>query len=220
MNKINKTEKKDKYFYLGVLLIILVSLNLYLHLSYWFNWVEVLWFCDIGAIIAGIGLIKKNKKIISGILVLALPGQFLWILDFILEIIFNSGFGRTSWIMSVPLEIFIMSTILHAVLIPITFYATYKLGFSKKSFLFSIVFILILMPVSFLISDIHTNLNCINYPCDIHIDTLIESDFEWFGTLKYVIYEIVIDIVYISISYLSFLIIFNKIKIFKNRKVN
>ncbi|MCP4274068.1 MAG: hypothetical protein GY781_19270 [Gammaproteobacteria bacterium] len=120
---------------------------------------------------------------------MAVPGQFLWIVDFILEIFIGSGLGRTAWIVDAPLEVFVMTTVLHAVTIPLTFYGIYILGFSKKSYKFSMIFIIIIESFSYLISDMETNLNCIKYSCDLDYLQFDPQDLEWFGTVYYFIYS-------------------------------
>ncbi len=153
---------------LGCGLIVLVAINLFSHVEKWNDWGEILWFCNFATIVLGVSLILKKIVFINSVLIAAIPAQILWILDFFLNL-FGTGLGRTSWLFEdAGLFVFILSTIFHAALIPISLYATLKIGFYKKSYIYSvIVFDFVMMSLSYFFTDFRENRNCIFYPCDI-----------------------------------------------------
>lgn len=205
-NIINKIDQKSNWILtiLGYILIIVVFLNIILHISYWSDIRELLWFCNIASLIAGIGLIIKRTELITPIFISAIPAQFFWILDFFLNI-FGIGFGRTQWLfVETNLIIFSISVILHLILIPFSLYGVYKLGFAKKCFLYGgFIFPIFLIQLTFFLSDPLENRNCVFYPCDLNytsIDDLNEHTF--YNTWLYAVYNSIFWFFIWSISYL------------------
>lgn len=54
---------------------------------------DIFWFCNIIAIILGVGILIKSKKAVTLALVTCIPSQFMWLFNFFLEI-FLDGFGQ------------------------------------------------------------------------------------------------------------------------------
>jgi hypothetical protein len=58
--------------------------------------------------------------------------------------------------------------LLHLILIPIAFYGTYMLGFSKKSFLFMVfIYGVLLVPATYFLTYSGTNTNCVFRTCGL-----------------------------------------------------
>lgn len=154
--------------FLGYFLILVVFLNLVLHLRIWGEWQELFWFCNGGALVAGYALIRKNRVLISTVFATALPAQFLWIADFFLTLL-NAGMGRTEWLFTEStVPVFIISVLLHGVLIPISGYGVYKLGFYRYGAILGLfVFGYALLILTYLLTDPIENRNCVFYPCDL-----------------------------------------------------
>ena len=161
MNKV----KLDRYFFLGVFVLASVIANQWVNFVRWHDPFEILWFCDMTALILGIGLILKNKSAATLTLVMAIPAQFLWIVDFFLEA-FGVGMGRTAELWNYGQTVFWFSVNLHAILIPISLYAVWKLGFEKRILKPVLLYTYFLLTITYLTSQPVTNRNCVFYDCD------------------------------------------------------
>jgi hypothetical protein len=127
--------------------------------------ISFLWFCTIAALILAVALYLQNRIWMSAILVLAIPAQFLWISDFFLHI-FGIGLGRTAQLFDFGTDIFLTSLNLHIILIPIALFATWKYGFEFRSFWYGFLFFVLLLCLSFVLTDPLDNVNCVFYSCD------------------------------------------------------
>ncbi len=161
-----KRIKFDRFFFLGLFVLGSVFANQYVNFVRWHNPTEILWFCDMTAVILGTGLILRNRIMITLALVMAIPAQARWILDFFLEAV-GSGAGRTAMLFSYGLTVFWLSVNLHAIVIPISFYGVWKLGFARKALLPILIYGFILLTVSFLFTNPIENINCVFYSCDV-----------------------------------------------------
>jgi len=175
--------KFDRFTILGIFVLLSVGLNQYENFIRWQDPFEILWFCDMTAVILGIGLIFKSKSAATLTLVMAVPAQFLWIIDFFLEA-FGVGLGRTEELWEYGQVVFWLSVNLHAILIPISFYAVWKLGFEKKILKYVLLYALLLLVATYLTADPSYNRNCVYYGCD-------EKD-PGGGYLHYFIFEFLI----------------------------
>jgi len=176
--------KKNKNFkivkWLGVYVLVSVLLNVAENIYSYGDFAEILWFCDYIAVFLAVGLLINNKDLVSTVLVLAFPAQFWWIIDFFLEFA-GLGLGRTASLMNFSWLDFILSVNLHAVLIPISAYGVYKLGFSNRSLVLAWLMVLTLLPMTFIMTDIDDNINCVFFGCDaVH-----DGDFEKKHFLQY-----------------------------------
>jgi len=165
-------------------------------------------------IVAAIGFIFKKRVLINIVLIASFVAQSRWILDFILQFL-GMGMGRNEWIVYGDTFLIILSIIMHSVVIPICFYGTYKLGFDKKSLKYSILlFSVVLLIISFLVTESNQNINCISYPCDLNYNEdfdIIENSGFYF-TYKYLIYNVVFWSFFIYLSYLLMNYLFMKVK--------
>jgi purine-cytosine permease-like protein len=89
----------------------------------------------------------------------------LWIVDFFLEL-YGDGMGRTAQQWSYGDVVFWFSVNLHAILIPISFYAVWKLGFDKKVLSYVLSYAFLLLVVTYLTTEPVENRNCVFYGCD------------------------------------------------------
>lgn len=160
-----KNIKFDRFFFLGLFVLGSVFANQYVNFVRWQNPAEILWFCDITAVILGIGLILRNRIMVTLALVMAIPAQFRWILDFFLEAV-GLGAGRTAALFSYGLSVFWLSVNLHAIMIPISFYGVWKLGFARNALPAILGYGFILLTATYLFTDPQENINCVFYACD------------------------------------------------------
>lgn len=170
MNPLSQREKTTLNF-LGIFLLAMVALNMLYHWKIWYEWQEILWYCNVAGIVCGSAILLQSQKLISAVLLTAIPAQSLWIIDFFLDLS-GHGMGRSqNMFEGSGTAIFMISTILHGSLIPVSLYATSKLGYSKRAFFYGLtIFILILLPLTFLEGDFSENRNCVFYPCDLDFD--------------------------------------------------
>lgn len=161
----NSKIKFDRYTALGIFVLVSVILNQYVNFVKYWDPLEILWFCDTTAFILGIGLILKNRTMITLTLVSTIPAQFMWIVDFFMEAA-GQGAGRTSELYTFGPVVFWLSVNLHAILIPISFYATWKLGFDKKALPWILIYIFFLLNSTYFFTPISENRNCVFHGCD------------------------------------------------------
>lgn len=161
-----KKIKFDKLFFLGLFVLGSVFANQYVNFVRWHDPLEILWFCDMTAIILGVGLILRNKTMTTLALMMAMPAQFRWILDFFLEML-GGGAGRTAHLFTFGPRVFWLSVNLHSIVIPIALFGTWKLGFAKKALMPILIYGFVLLTVTFLFTSPEENRNCVFYACDI-----------------------------------------------------
>mgnify|MGYP001587131924 CR=1 FL=1 len=199
--------KFDKFFFLGLYVLLSVVINQWINFSLFSSFPEnsfgeILWFCDFTGIILGIGLILKNIKLTTLTFVMAVPAQFLWIVDFFMEV-FGSGLGRTTVLWSYGPLVFWASVNLHLILIPFSFYGVWKLGFFKKALKSILIYIFLLLAFSFIFTLPNENINCVFYSCD--------GEDPGAGYLEYfILHSLFFWSVIAIISFYSFKLIFQK----------
>lgn len=184
-----------------------VVLNIVIHIIFEDgDFEEVVWFCNVSAFCLTYGLLVRKTPLINAILAIAIPTQFFWIGDFILEL-FGKGMGRTDWLFetsTLSLTV-VLSVLLHGFTIPVSLWATLKLGFSEKAYAWMQPFCFIMLPVSYYFTNPIGNRNCVFYPCDLSYGrdyfTIIHGNYM---TLHYFIN---IMFMWIGICTLSFLIL-------------
>ena len=142
--------------------------------------INIFWFCNFATLVFIIGVIFKIKEIPFAVLAAAVPAQFFWIVDFLIEL-FGQGMGRTTHLFELDIALFGLSVALHAMLIPVSLWASFKFGFYKRSiFITIVIFIFFLLGFTYFISDDMNNLNCMKYPCDLSLeedtDTIMNND--------------------------------------------
>ena len=157
--------KFDKFFFLGLFVVGSVLANQYVNFVRWQDPTEMLWFCDFTAVSLGLGLIFRNKIMVTLAFTMAVPAQFRWILDFLLEQI-GMGAGRTAELAGYGSTVFWLSVNLHTIVIPISFFGVWKLGFSKKALIPILVYGFVLLTATFLLTVPEENINCVFYACD------------------------------------------------------
>jgi hypothetical protein len=157
--------KLDRYTFLGSFVLLSVIANQYVNFIRYNDPFEVLWFCDMTAVILGIGLIMKSRAAATLTLVMAIPAQFLWIVDFFLEAA-GGGMGRTQELWAYGQWVFWLSVNLHGILIPISFYGVWKLGFERKVLKAVLLYAFFLLALTYITAEPPNNRNCVYFDCD------------------------------------------------------
>lgn len=130
---------------------------------------KALWFCYIGLIIMSIAIYKRNSFWLNIQLNLLTISTFLWTIDFIIFII--SG----HFIIGVSTPFFTTETFIekiisieHFIIIPLGFYALYKLKINLKTnkiLLATTIQIILIFILTKFISPPSLNINCVTYTC-------------------------------------------------------
>ncbi|MCH8519191.1 MAG: hypothetical protein LAT82_00360 [Nanoarchaeota archaeon] len=175
--------------FLALFLISIVLYKIWFNISVYDYYYVIFWFCNISALLLGISILLKFKPIIGAVSISVVPAQFLWVIDFILFYFFGFGFGRTSDLADYSMFEFYLSVLFHLILIPISIYTVYKFGLSRKSYLYSvIIFITLLLPLTYFITPESYNINCVFYQCDLSYEDYFYSDKNLYeGTIIYLI---------------------------------
>lgn len=200
---------------LAIILLIIVSINVVYHAIELEDFGEILWYCNISAFILCAGIFLKNSMLINTVLISGIVSQFSWILDFILTLI-GEGSGRTEWIFEYGYFVLILSTLLHAFVIPLSFYGSIIYGYSTKSILPTIIFFGLMLFLTYFFTDISENRNCIFYPCDMsfseYSDIMSVGIKNNYNTLLYTVSEILGWMLLTTTNSIVLYFIFKKLK--------
>jgi len=198
----------------AITLVFVVLTNLAMHVAAWNMWSEALWYCDIAGLILGFAILTKNNFLSSSILAATIPVQSFWIIDFVLEL-FGHGYGRTAYMFEGMLQwnMLVFPVLLHASIIPLAALAVYLYGYNKRSIIFSLGFLgIILMTTTYIFTAPINNINCVFYPCDLNYTrdfTVIVSNSEYLHN-TYFIKLLALWGLLISVSHITFGLLFNK----------
>ena len=176
----NNMKNFDWFKFWGIFFFVLVIANLVIHILFEErDMAEVFWFCNVMSFYLAFGFFLKRKELINAVLAMSIPAQFFWILDYILQL-FGTGYGRTNWMFeSSALFITpIISVIMHGLTIPLAFWGSYKMGFTKRAYPWMLAIVFILLPATFFFTSSVENRNCVFYPCDMdYVDALANSSY-------------------------------------------
>jgi hypothetical protein len=201
--------------FLGVFLALIVSCNIALHLYSHQDWSEILWHCNFAAIVLSMAIFFKNVALVNAVLITAIIAQSIWIFDFILEL-FGLGLGRTAQLFTQSSALtFLISVSLHEILIPIAFFVTYAWGFEKKSLVYAqLIFICLLLPITYVVTQPLANVNCMFFPCDLHYlkNYQLISSHPHYLTPYYMFQQVVFWMLATSISYGCCYVLFKYIR--------
>ena len=181
-------------FFLGILLLSGVIYNIFL-----IDIFSLLWYCNIACFILGIGLITKNKILVSAIAITSIPAQFLWIIDLVLEL-FGNGLGRTYLIFQHDFNIQFISVAIHLILIPISIFYLFNFGFDKRSIYFILISSIFVFFITGVFSTPTNNINCIFYSCD---SLIIQNSSFMHVFFMFLIWNSIFFVFYLIFMYLS-----------------
>ena len=203
-----RMDEDTLFLTLGWVMLLTVALNLGVH------WVfeggdiaELFWYCNVAALLLAYGLFRKSAAVVTAVCVMSVPTQFFWILDWLLQL-FGGGFGRTAWLfdgsnffLTAPL-----SVLLHALIIPVAAWAMWRLGFSWHAHRYMFPVLLVLLPATYLFTDMRANRNCMFFPCDLnyvqHADIIMASTL--YGTPLYAALTMLFWLCIVMASYVFF----------------
>jgi hypothetical protein len=155
--------RKDSFFWLGCLVVFALLFDLFANFG---DWSEFFWFCPVTSAILAFALFRRSALLLTTCLVVAAPAQSMWVLDFILQA-FGHGMGRTAFLFAAGPLIFGASVLTHVLLIPVSFWGVWRLGFHPRALLPSLVYAAGILSASFFFTPPENNVNCVFYPCDM-----------------------------------------------------
>lgn len=159
------TEKKtgkDAFFWLGILIAVVVGFDIFANFG---DWTELVWFCTVAATALSWALFRKDALVMTVCLVLSIPAQTPWVFDFVLTLL-GHGMGRTEMLRETSPLIFWGSIVIHTIVVPVSAWGVWKLGFSRKALWPAFISGACLLLASFLFTLPYKNVNCVFYPCD------------------------------------------------------
>ena len=209
------TKKENRFFnFIGFVLVILSSIYVFERIIKPGNWYKLLWYCSFAVFLCIIGFLRKDSKILGAVLFGSIAAQFRWMGDFF-GFLMGNGLERAYSPSEIGWVLFFIISASHILLIPLTFYGVYKLGFSKKSYLYVLfIFVFLMLPLSYLEGNLLHNINCVFYPCELSylvIDPLTRL-VNGYGTFYYFMNNILFWIVMTIVPYFAVLEIFKKLK--------
>ncbi len=154
--------KTDGMFWAGCFSAFLVGLDILVNLG---DWAEVLWFCPVTAALLSAAFFRRDSRLMTLCLVLAVPAQLPWLVDFAFFFL-GGGLGRTATLAQCGVPVFWGSLVVHTSLIPLALWGVLKLGFHRRALIPTMVFGAALMTASFLFTPEYKNVNCVFYSCD------------------------------------------------------
>lgn len=168
---------------------------------------DIFWFCNLYGLILGVSMLLQKRIFVGSVLVSALFPQALWILDFIFQLM-GFGLGRTAHMFAGGISLhFIISSLLHALCIPIAFYGIYSLGYDKNSIYWAILGGAFLLACSYSFTSPQNNVNCIFFPCDLIYakDGTIIKESKIYMTPAYAIIQICFWLPFLLLAHLILL---------------
>ncbi len=152
----------DPFIVLGWVAVVIVAFDIFAN---WGDWTELLWFCTVTTSLLAYALFRKNALIMTVCLVMALPAQSMWVIDFVLEM-FGMGMGRTAMLEPCGPLIFWGSAVIHTFMIPVSYWGVRQLGFSRAALGWALFYGISLLVLSFVLTPEFKNVNCVFFHCD------------------------------------------------------
>ena len=145
--------------------IFFLFLQIVIIISNWGNssYEVYIWFCNHTPLLFAIGMFLKEKDFLQGIINVGLLGQFVWVLDFLSQLLFNSHlFGVTRYLFENPFSFStIISILIHILSTFIVLFYTYSHKPNTKGIIISIVYMIFLYLFSVLFTNPTYNINCV-----------------------------------------------------------
>jgi len=135
-------------------------LALVVFVAYWdyYGPENYLWFSDIALFLLVPALWMGSRLIASTMAVAVLIPEIVWTLDFI-TLSYFSVLANYMFEGDRALHIRILSGVFHLALPPVLIYMLYKFGYDRRAFVLQCLIALIVLPVTYLVSDPDDNIN-------------------------------------------------------------
>jgi hypothetical protein len=143
------------------------------------NWRHFFWLSNHIMLLLGIGVLMRNKVLVTAELCIALVPETLWTLDFLSKILFGKYlFGVTKYVFEQGLNFLTVSTMQHLLIVPLGIIALWFLGVSSKAWKYSFIHASLLWLAGFLIGKEY-NLNCVFKNCITYFENLQNYMIAW-----------------------------------------
>ena len=214
------SEKHLRYIWYFLILFFLLKSGIYIYFKWNTIFEALLWICPFVTILLWWWLIYKNKLLISAVAVLALTAQPIWVYEFVKFILywvdgwsrinFSAWFSETN--IFLPWMYFTLSFLQHTMVIPISIVACYRYGLHKYTLFASYLIAIIAWVWGFIFWNLQENINCMRRPCDSSY--YYNSHYSLFDTQAFYYWweHILIGVLYITLVYLVFVLVFRYIK--------
>ncbi|MBS3071737.1 hypothetical protein J4408_01990 [Candidatus Pacearchaeota archaeon] len=193
--------KRNIVFILGIFFFVLglfsIAYSIYLK-----RYSEVIWFCYIGLVLIGLGLLfRKDKLVVAQLNILILP-TIIWNIDFFYRLLTGESFwGITDYFFLEGRSIIgNIISLQHIYTIPLVIYALYLIKIkTKNAWRISVIQILLIFVISRLLTLETNNVNCVFRPC-FDFALTIPYTFGWI-----IAYFLIILITHFGLSNINFL---------------
>ena len=137
---------------------------------YWIHWgpKNFLWFSDIALLTTGVALWMESSLLASMMtLAIALP-ELAWNADFFSRLLTGRHIlGLSSYMFDSRRPLFLRALSLFHVVLPIVLvWMVYRLGYDRRAWVFQTVVALIVLPVTYWLTDAAENVNWVRGPGD------------------------------------------------------
>ena len=146
--------------------------------------VGIWWYCNLALLLGALAFVIKSRLLLSTLLIVTIPTQFFWIVADVMRVLGLGILHRSAWltIETNPL-VFILNFNYHFAIIPICIYGIWKYGYDRRAFLGAVVFLMMIMFGTRLLTTVSYNVNCVYYPCDIPFNEPGAKDQGWLYTI-------------------------------------
>lgn len=174
----SKTKRDDILNFLGILflaagiirLIILVSTADLMHFF---------WFSNHVLLLLGIGVLMRNRFLVTAELCIALVPETLWTLDFLSKILFNKYlFGVTQYVFEQPLSLQSITAFQHLLIVPLGLFALWFFNVPNDAWRYSFIHASLLWIAGFLAGQEY-NINCVFKNCIVYFENLQNYMIAW-----------------------------------------
>ena len=169
-------KSNENYFRIISLIVLLwSSADAYFLLKYE-HFSQLFWFCNAALFLLAIGFYFRKSIIMTAVLVGALVVQIPWDIDFFIHLLFGYDlFGLTAYMFEYGFrDIRFYTELDHLLIIPLSLYGVYKLGFHKNGWILGSIYAIFINTSAYLFSSKVDNVNCVFYSC--FVDKIITKE--------------------------------------------
>jgi hypothetical protein len=173
--------------FVGLVFIFFGSMGI-VNAIYFGRYVQILWFCYIGLILMGVGVLKRSSYLVGSQLNILLIPLIFWSVDFI-YLLFGKGsfLGIADYMFWEGHILPKIISLQHLFSVPLALYSIYLIGLKRKDmWKFSFAEVSIIYFASYLFSIGGRNINCTFVPC-INVAVPGFYPFVWFFVMFIII---------------------------------
>lgn len=165
--KINENLFAKIFLYFVGALLLLFGILAWLNSFIIGNYSQVFWFCYLGLILIGFGvLLRKGELVLSQLNILIIP-TIIWNMDFFYRLYTGNEFlGITNYFFDYSFSLSSFVSLVHVFGIPLVLAALFFIKVKRKDFWkISIVQVLLIFGLSYIFTDEKVNVNCALKSC-------------------------------------------------------